>query len=427
MFGGSNTVLSAAFREGVSESFSVSSYAIGASSSLQNLAALLENTKEVEESEIVFTESNVNDTHILQNESLAVSRIVEQIHDYYQALAMRNQNVVVIIYPQSKSSLQGRETLENIEKINNAHKIVASRLKFKVIDLHCECKKLCVDDSDILIPDPRHINQALMYNLGKSCGSYFRRHKYQILRDVNKDKQDDYVLITAAELGNNLEVKKNSLFNKTCLKISETQRITMPSKFEGMHIVGIGTWSDSYSALVIDGCIKKPFNSLNAFNELANVVKVNDLTFLSSTFEDGQFTEFSNNVSEERIQGVVKLTSLLLRNNNFNPNFNLSSDRVEEQISLSHLIPKFEPYIKASSFLIAKKPIEYFLNLKLEGVKGKKFLNLSASILRILALKIAKFDEGIARDIMEIALRLNPNALAIKKWLKTREGRNDLV
>ena len=99
LLGGSNSILKNGLSKGLSTSVKLINFALGASSSLQNLHSLIRYAEEIGTLDVIFSESNVNDFHSAWLTEINISVVLKNIDRYYQELNFACQNVVVLVLP----------------------------------------------------------------------------------------------------------------------------------------------------------------------------------------------------------------------------------------------------------------------------------------------------------------------------------------
>lgn len=99
LLGGSNSILKNGLSKGLNSRVKLKNYALGASSSLQNLHSLIRYTEEIDTLDVIFSESNVNDFHSAWLAKINISVVLKNIDRYYQELNFVCQNVVVLVLP----------------------------------------------------------------------------------------------------------------------------------------------------------------------------------------------------------------------------------------------------------------------------------------------------------------------------------------
>ena len=136
LLGGSNSILSNSLRDGLtSENNHLINYSLGASTSLQCLYSILESHDEISKSDLIVTESNVNDSHVINNLEIDENLVLINIDSYYEALNSLALKTVIILMPFNEKKNK-TESIETFEKITKQHLINAALYEIPVINLN---------------------------------------------------------------------------------------------------------------------------------------------------------------------------------------------------------------------------------------------------------------------------------------------------
>lgn len=425
LFGGSNSIISGALRDGLSNGLELSNFAVGASSSIQNLSKLIQNKEEVARSDIVFSESNVNDSHNINTLSIPPNLILSNINLYYEEMSLVTNKCIIFILP--VRCIMGKTEDESIvSTVNECHKENAKKYGYPVIDVS-ECFNQIPDEwVRLLLPDPRHVNNAFMYNLGLNTSSYFLKGGFKFTQQPayleSLIKINEYILITAEKMGEG-DRKKNSMFEENTFELIEGKYFKLPKSSIGYSLIGIGTWSNGPSTIEIRNkgvTIVKSFNSLNAFNELIQpLVLGEDTSFTSKKGENTQ-TEKSVNVNlNTKANSCVLITCLLLKLNVNKDKHPIKVDINYTNVDYSFLIPNPEPYYRSILFFIQKTPINFLIDKKSISFNGDLGIYYSNCV-RDAALFFSKKKSPIAYKLMRLAKFINPNNTYAINFLKRR-------
>lgn len=431
LLGGSNSIIGGALRSGLSSQMNLLNLAIGASSSLQNLSRVIEYSDDIIASDIVFTESNVNDSHNANILDVDNQLIIDNIVSYYHELSLRTNRCVVFILP--VRCIKGKtEDKSIVELINNCHRACAIKYGFKIVDIATKFNNLPLDWERLLLPDPRHVNNAFMYNLGCNVAKHILENE-PFFHAEYKDffpnvESSNFKLLKAIDLGN-VKEKSNNMFSETTYELDRIQPLEKVKNFETYSIIGLGTWSDGPSSLKIktkDATFTKNFNSLNAFNEICNKLVIDSDTIFSSKFGDCECTENSVNVpSKVRSQSGVLLTCLLFMKSNNKRNYLLkkvTSGDLDNN-DLSFLIPDAEPYYRSISFFIRKTPMSFFIETKHDAYKGSTE-EFYSNYIKDTAIYFARIESTVTYKLMRLARWVNPHNKFAVNYLNKNKNKN---
>ncbi|MBB1298294.1 hypothetical protein [Pseudoalteromonas sp. SR41-7] len=426
LLGGSNSIMSGALKSGLGCKSSLHNFAIGASSVVQNASELSKNRQKIINADLVITESNVNDSHNVNVLNAPINFMVEKISEYYLELSKLNKNCVVFILP--VKFIEGKtESIDIIEEINNAHRANAINHGFYIVDLALYFKELSSDVMDMVMPDPRHVNNSYMYNIGVNVIAYFTSLKNVA---INKDKlilaESNYSFLNANLFGS-IETKQNSMFEAELLELDEGEVYTFPKSSFGYYLIGIATWSDGDSAIEIaskKNVLRKAFNNLNAFNELLTPIKIDESTQFSTIKVDIKTTEASVNVSDfincnnnTRLAGFYVAKNLVACDLSYETPLDSAYSR-----DLDFLIPDVMPYFHSVKFFLSRVSITKVINLKYNNSKADAS-TFYANLVKDAAVFFINKDNSLAYKLMRLALFINPKNRLAKKWLKNRKSK----
>lgn len=428
LLGGSNSIISGALRDGLSEWINLNNMAIGASSSLQNLSRVVQFSSSIIDADVVFSESNVNDSHNVNVLSAPLEFILENIEDYYYELAIRTRRCIVFILP--VRYIEGKtESMAVIEAINNCHRDAAKKYGFPIIDVAKYFTSLPDEWIRLLLPDPRHVNNAFMYTVGSNVASALLNDKFSF-STVNSEKHLDkfgaYQVIDSKSLGKTYD-KSNSMFSESVFELCDKYELSNLLG-SGNALVGIGTWSDSQSTIKIKNktcSIIKSFNNLNAFNEICTPM-FNDFSItMCSMFGGVAVTEKSVNVNEKTPSSNNVLITCILFKKSDNKYIRLQEDQ-NISSDYSYLIPSAEPYYRGLAFFIKKTPLVFFVEMK-SKVKNVDVETFYSNYIKSTALFFAQHQSPIAYKLMRLAKFINPkNTFAINFLKRNKKIKKDI-
>ncbi|MFS7244769.1 hypothetical protein AB6880_03525 [Rahnella inusitata] len=366
LLGGSNSVLMNSIRLGLSEVFLVKNFALGATSCMQNLTEIVKNKNIIEDSDVIFTESNVNDIMTYVGLSISKERMKFIIDEYYRVLFNLNKPVYVIILPTHPD----QEKKEDVEFINNIHVDNCIRFGFKFATFDSIMNVLNKDQVDLLLPHPRHFNEAFVYqmtyNFSKLVAEEIRPNFRKILNDrffkqagirnhpyVNGD---DYVFMPASEMIGDftIESKENSAFSAKIINLTGTSRFN--ETYNNYKIVAINAWCDDYSSIIISdniSTIVKSFIRHYTTTEIKNPITISESLSVNKNIENIPTTEFSLLARYDKSKKVhdLKLEGFTLSlgdgtSNSFR--MPLDENEIKDLDISSKVMPKWQPYAAAS-------------------------------------------------------------------------------
>ncbi|MGP5685813.1 hypothetical protein ACTXOU_07580 [Psychrobacter glacincola] len=416
LLGGSNSIIKNGLRSGIeaglSSELSLDSFALGATTSSQNLYEVIKNFDSLEHYDYVITESNVNDIHALHT-ILPLEKVILQINDYYQNLSLLSVPVITLILPTSNK-------FSKSEEINDCHIYNCHKFGFNYINL---CEKFGVYQNDpSIMSDHLHPNVALMkligYRLGKELNHNFK--DMLPLHDLDiKTSSPRYKYVSPNEFFSQTvsRNKVNSLFNESCYFITKAQQVN--PIFNGWEIFGIGTWCDKPAKIKFQNSsssIIKAFNVNNAFNTFSERLIIND-TLVITPKPNSEVNDFSLNVNKKGIfLGDVLFTGFLLKDSS------KYGDKLHKRMSvidLSSILDDIEMVLgvvdeqSTNKALLFKNLVKHgFYMSALELIKydnSKHFVSECVEIFH----KLKTTDKLIAYEFIKQAQLLNPENLSI--------------
>lgn len=430
LFGGSNSIMSNALRTGLESKLDILNLAVGASSTFQNFSALIEHKDKIINADFIISESNVNDSHNVSVLDVSPQYYVEIINSFYFELYKYRKPCIVLLLP--VKVIRGKtESQEVINIINEAHRECATKYGFMLIDLASYFYELKNEVLNFLMPDPRHVNNAFMYNLGCNISDFFSFFENKKNNNINFFSSD-YSVITADELGSNNVFKKNSVFNSSLYPLDFKNKKFFDKKYYGKVLLGISTWCDGDSSIIISNNNEKTiknFNSLNAFNEFIVPIIIDEYTYIESIEKCCIATEKSVNVRVfDSCVNHVLISSIFLKNtendNDISKASLVSEASVEE---LTYLIPNYLPYYQSFKFFFSKVPISNLVNFKFESSKIMKGgeSQFYSNFVKDSALFFRDVDSKVSYKLMRLALFINPKNNLAKKWLLNKKNKTD--
>lgn len=338
LLGGSNSVVKNGLRIGLEHKNTIlHNFALGLSTSLQNLYELIRHEKTIKNADFIISESNINDYLSPINTTI----LLRNIDYFYEQLYKMQKTTIVLILPIPVQN-------DKAKAINETHRKNCYHYGFNLIDVDLYFKQnnlYAFDQNYKFHPIP-----LAMQELGKNIInhlSHFKKSKENISCSKRK-----YFIFTP-----NLAKfeHKNSFFCEKVVRINALEKIFFPQKYLGCQILGIHTWTQTtlithaISTISIENAnfqIHKNFNTINNFQDLQN----------DKAFIDTQTCFYVNtqNITQNESSGGVSISKnttklnyadligiLLLQNDDFYQS-NLNLEKKNENF----LIPPIEFYAK---------------------------------------------------------------------------------
>ncbi|AKJ53119.1 hypothetical protein CD56_01585 [Campylobacter lari] len=315
LLGGSNSVVKNGLRIGLeNKDITLHNYALGLSTSLQNLYELIRHKKTIINSDFLISESNIND--YLSPMSLNI--ILRNIDYFYEELYKANKITIVLILPIPACN-------DKSKAINEAHRKNCAYYGFNLIDVDLYYQKNNLYDFDQnynFHPIPLAM-QELGKNIIKNLHSFIKskekiiysKRKFHIFTPSNSTKIEH----------------KNSFFCEKITKIKVGEKIIFPKELKNYQILGIHTWNytnsstHAISSISIENSsfkLIKNFGLINTFQDIQNEKAICDeQTFLYVNTQIIKQSEGSSGLSianekTPRLDYVDLIGILLLENDN---------------------------------------------------------------------------------------------------------------
>ncbi len=272
LLGGSNSIKKNGLFKSLSEKSILDNYALGASTSLQNLYEIIRHKKDIDNSDIIISESNVNDFHNYNVLKYDFTIIERNIRLLYSELSKFNSKVLILILPLQTSKFN------NADEINEIHLDCANIYGFNVINFH----QYYIDNGlnyFYYFNNLDHPLNWIMYKLGDvivelsdelistKVNIGFDSLEYAIISEFDKEKRK----------------KENSLLCESVVDINS--EVYINKKFNGYKLLGIHCWSDKLSSVSISNerfKICKPVNSECQFHEVQKNIEIIKGTIISN-------------------------------------------------------------------------------------------------------------------------------------------------
>ncbi|WP_201736917.1 SGNH/GDSL hydrolase family protein [Campylobacter armoricus] len=274
LLGGSNSVVKNGLRVGLeNKNIKLHNYALGLSTSLQNLYELIRHKENISKSTYIISESNIND--YLNPMSLNI--ILRNIDYFYEELYKTNKITIVLILPIPAYN-------DKSKAINEAHRKNCAYYGFNLIDIDLYYQKNNLYDFDQnykFHPMPLAM-QELGKNIIKNLHT-FKKSKENIVCSKRK-----FYIFTPSNL-TKIE-HKNSFFCEQVVKIKANEKVFFPKELKDYQILGIHTWNQTnltthtISSINIENSsfkLVKNFGLINTFQDIQNEKAIcDDKTFL---------------------------------------------------------------------------------------------------------------------------------------------------
>lgn len=392
LLGGSNSVLSQGISKGLAKKIECENLALGASSSIQNIYELIRSRKKIEQCDFIVTESNVNDSFSAFNVGISKEIVLENISNYYHQLAIFRKPVISIILPIKRYHERVADK-KLVSEINSCHIKCINKYGFDYINLSEHFEKYNESNSitKYIIPDPLHVAESFMYQLGVNISEYAVDNPFPQIQFRKEEFDGEIYQVIKPISINALETtsKKNSRFSENILVIDKQLNL---NPYKNSQLVGIGTWCNGNAQLLIEApqgnYIRKNFNNLNSFNEFECPIDLDQgIRFTSLLGKVQQPTELSVKVpSFKYVDNLVQITGLLLKFSQ--PKF-VSNPSLITSTKLQHLIPDeaitiktIQRFLSQNSYITPQEiPVKNLRNAAIE--LEDKNLKLSYSLMKL--------------------------------------------
>lgn len=424
LLGGSNSIIKDGFIKGLNLTGinDIHEMALGGSSSIQNLAKLVQNFSSLKEYDCVITESNVNDIHA-HNVATSLEQILLQIDDLYQHLSYLSIPVIVLILPTF-------DRFRNISEINGRHKENCERFGFHLLNvvdvLEPYKSQFC------LMKDDLHPNVSLMQYIGYKVSEYINSglEKNSVAHNHDTVRLSyTYISAKCIFLGDpEVKSKSNSKFKARYVEILSPLQVS--NNFEGFTIAAIETWCDKNSKLkIINGrrAIIKCCNSNLIFNELNQELIIDEKTFFDCGNLEVETEKTMNIRVDSSFIGKPLVSGILLRDDSINrplPNHDFKG------VVDINFILKDIPTIINIAESETRNLVSLFNNLinlghyraALELIRYEKDRHLLPPIIRAFE-RLKVENVHLAHEFIKQALVLNPDGKIVRdklRYIKTR-------
>lgn len=357
LLGGSNSVIINGFQKGLrQDNIELINLSLGATSSIQNLYETIRNKDILFSSDLIITESNINDIYEVYSKCSSgnINIIFRDLNWLYEELSVFNKCVMVLILPYF---------IGEYNKINNINRELVSKFNFNLIDLH----QYYIDNNLIDFsknPDNAHQLEHIMEKLGKNIANNISKIKL-IKNNTYKKTNPEFKIIDAStinqmfDLNKDLNLYKNSVFKENTLRIQKEESLLLNNNYANYNLIGIHSWNFkvpfkegrlNISKILLDNKdnkIIKELASYNVFTEVFNKFELKKGTEIKIVVNEDT-TEFSyvalSENKECKVLEYCDLVGFLIASKEgeyYNDNFTLREDKIEvdRELLYNFLIP----------------------------------------------------------------------------------------
>ncbi|EII0700224.1 hypothetical protein LGS57_000472 [Campylobacter lari] len=412
LFGGSNSIIKNGLQKGLQqENVLLCNFALGATTSIQNLYELIRRQDEVKNADLIITESNVNDSF---SSNLNTYR---NLNWFYEEIYKINKKILVLILPYYGV---------NIINTNRIHRKMIEKYGFNYIDMQ-EYYDLHNLGYFAQIKGGYGIHQYdfIMRKLGENIIKNIK--KFSISCKTIDLKNPTFLVHLASEFRNQdiFEIE-NSMFKEKYCRIKKGDVLRFTSRFYGCYIVAYHTWNNIQktkiatpsdwlerrkvkSKLILNNkdhsyCVKPCLD--NIFYE-TGFWPIDDTSKVEVDFDDLS-TVFFNHVDLISFF-IVENNGEFYTDNNAYDEFLYNHREIPKECNFNHLIPPVEWYKEIiNEYCSITDPI------KLQPLQNQiNILNSTISSLEQNKIQLSQEKDKIQQD--NASLRQTLNSLPIKK------------
>lgn len=394
MLGGSNSVVKTGLSRGLCGEGDLN-LAVGASGVFQNIHAICTNRQPIDETDVIVTESSVNDIFDAYVLGQSFETIQRKIHLYHEELWRTGKPVVSIILPISRSP---RSSLPSdlIHQIYDIHRHFAGQYGFGLIDLACVFSDFSPNpaQSKALFIDELHPSDTYLYTLGL----LLRQHLMQAALPKRSAAQLSNFFTRTPQCDSE---KRNRQFHRYLCTLDQD----LVFEEAEAHLVGVETWNDEYCELVIQAdhanCVKGMSQNVS-FQEIL-CADLSSFRLRSHLGPSQTPTEPSVGVAPaQTVEKPVKLASLLFQRHDAQ----VSTAKLGAVSDLSHLAPDPGPFTNS-----------------LIQASGKSQNKSDGLLIRDAALALECQNLTLSLGLMQLAQGLRPNGPLIRKKIAEYQER----
>lgn len=417
IFGGSNCRMKFGLQYGLSKSFDIANYSLGASTSYQRLFELCKCREEIANYDYIILESSLNDIHCHHNTGIRLNYLLEHIDETYRAFSETGIPVLSILWP-IRYDLIFSQT-DAALCILNRHKVNTELYGMLMFDAVNYIRQNFPVALNYLFYDGLHLNAQLACELGECIAEYLTSHSAINTKTNNfhnLSNNDHYIIVGAEKIsqtfGLQILERANSTFRRQIVTLEKTINLKAIAP-DGYILVGIENWSELHSCLVIQNSEFQRCKLLNnkylAFNEIHHPLPVSPESIIRSGGPQETVTEFAiNSPRKSDIQlECVGITSLFFsKPHPFNTTIKIPTSQPSLQPScISRTFPPYSPFRSSAEIL--------YKNYRHMSFDPAINLNFTIDLLRDSAIALKKKDLKIAYTLISHALQLRPSGLTL--------------
>ncbi|MCV3453970.1 hypothetical protein L8W55_04065 [Campylobacter sp. FU_520] len=412
LFGGSNSIIKNGLQKGLQqENVLLCNFALGATTSIQNLYELIRRQDEVKNADLIITESNVNDSF---SSNLNTYR---NLNWFYEEIYKTNKKILVLILPYYGV---------NIVNTNRIHRKLIEKYGFNYIDMQ-EYYDLHNLGYFAQVKGAYGIHQCdfIMRKLGENIIKNIKN--FSISRKIIDLKNPTFLVHPASEFKHQdiFEIE-NSMFKEKYCRIKKGDALKFTSRFYGCYIVAYHTWNNTQRTKITtpsDWLERRKVKSKLILNNkdrsyyakpcLDNIFyetgfwPIDDTSKVEVDFDDLS-TVFFNHVDLISFF-IIENNGEIYTDNVIYDEFLCNEMEIPKEYNFNHLIPSVEWYKEIiDEYCSAMDPI------KLQPLQNQiSALNSKISLLEQNKVQLSQEKDKVQQD--NIILKQTLNSLPIKK------------
>ncbi|EPS9001918.1 glycosyl transferase [Campylobacter jejuni] len=376
LLGGSNSVMVNGLQKGIRESiykynnknFIFYNFALGVTTSIQNLYELKRNKAILKNTELIITESNINEIVANNNhEKLPLKIIFRNLFWFYQELYFLNKKILILLLPYQ---------IGNYKIINQIHKKLCQKFNFNLIDMQNYYEKNNLEEFGNRV-DNGHQQASIMRILGNNILKNINNYPPPKKHDLKNDNPQ-FVICTPKSMkiaSGNLKEKqiKNSIYNEITYRIDKDTKLIFSNLYNNYNIIAIHTWNNydninlnfidavsNYSNIKISNkkiSLSKECNFLNAVMEIHHIFNIDNKSIINYNYKnDANIQEYYEGAHSWRSSSIkadhCDIIGFLLAS----PEGNYHTEEIDfealaneniiipKEYDFNHLIPPIELY-----------------------------------------------------------------------------------
>lgn len=347
-------------------------FALGATSSMQNLYEVIRHKDIFKNAELVITETNINDIDMynLPIYKLSYRYVYCYLSWLYQELYFLRTKVLVLILPYP---------YDDFRVIDNMNKKLCYQYGLNLVDMQKYYEEYGLVEFGRRM-DRHHQNFRIMCEFGSNLIENI--DQYQLPKTLNiKNDNPEFAICTPKDMelisGELQEIPiKNSVYNEITYRIKKDTKLKFPDRFAGFQLIGMHTWNNAigwkedfeipktwancvivYSSLLFNNkteALSKEVCFLNFFIEVQKTIEIDDRSFIKLN-QTNDFTEYHVNVqtwhtNTKRLSFCDLISFFLAKGGNFHTekiDFEALANEtidIESKYNFNHLIPNVKLY-----------------------------------------------------------------------------------